>query len=322
MTITTPPLFYVLFYKGTTTERTGLTPPLGSHFWDTDTVSEWVYDGSAWEELGSGAGGGVSSLDGGGGPLTGDVTLSEGTGIALTQVGQDIEIAATGGATLDQQGSGSPVGSVTPTAVGYRYTDTASGGVWLAIGATNADWINLGGQTDLTVPGIWTSPNTVFVLGDSGEAALTDVAAQAGTENGIYFNSGAGDGSQTASVILGSSGQYQWFFASDGSVSLPGQVATKPPASSASTLALGTAYQNTLGYDILLAVNVNITVNAAGSVLLGVGPTSTPTQQTIESGITALGPLMIPIYLPNNYYALLSASGLTASIVGQIAMPV
>lgn len=101
-----------------------------------------------------------------------------------------------------------------------------------------------------------------------------------------------------------------------------GGIATAPPVSSASTLALGTAYQNTLGYDILLAVNVNITVNAAGSVLLGVGPTSTPTQQTIESGITALGPLMVPIYLPNNYYALLSASGLTASIVGQIAMPV
>ncbi len=39
----------------------------------------------------------VISLDGTGGPLAGNVTLSEGSGIGLTQVGQDIEIAATGG---------------------------------------------------------------------------------------------------------------------------------------------------------------------------------------------------------------------------------
>lgn len=37
----------------------------------------------------------VHSIDGTGGPLTGDVTLSEGDGIDLTQIGQNIEIAAT-----------------------------------------------------------------------------------------------------------------------------------------------------------------------------------------------------------------------------------
>lgn len=96
MTVTTPPFFYVLFYKGTTAERTGLTPPLGTHFWDTDTTSEWVWDGSAWDELGGGGGGGVTSLDGGGGALTGAVTLSPGVGITLTQAAQNIEVAAPG----------------------------------------------------------------------------------------------------------------------------------------------------------------------------------------------------------------------------------
>ena len=100
-------------------------------------------------------------------------------------------------------------------------------------------------------------------------------------------------------------------------------VATAPPASSASTLALGTAYQNTLGYDIVLTVYLSITANTSGVIQLGVGPTSTPTQQTLVTGVVTVGFLPVPIYLPNNYYALLSISGtITDSIAGQIAMPV
>jgi hypothetical protein len=50
---------------------------------------------------GGGSGGGVTSISESGQPaLTGAVTLSEGTGVTLTQVGQDIEIAGTGGAAV------------------------------------------------------------------------------------------------------------------------------------------------------------------------------------------------------------------------------
>jgi hypothetical protein len=51
---------------------------------------------------GGGPGGGVTSIaESGQAALTGAVTLSEGTGVTLTQAGQDIEIAASGGGLYD-----------------------------------------------------------------------------------------------------------------------------------------------------------------------------------------------------------------------------
>lgn len=102
-----------------------------------------------------------------------------------------------------------------------------------------------------------------------------------------------------------------------------GALVSAPPASSSHSLVLGTAYQNTLGYDILLVVFLSVTLNTSGVVKLGVGPTNTPTQQTISSGVSTVGFLSVPIYIPAGYYALLSVSGtITDSIAGQIAMPV
>jgi hypothetical protein len=103
---------------------------------------------------------------------------------------------------------------------------------------------------------------------------------------------------------------------------------TNPASSGSSSLALGSAYHNTLGYDILLTVYMNISNTTNANFLLGVGPTNTPTQQNIitnfniNSNTTHLV-FPVPIYLPNNYYALLSTSGtVTATIIGQLAMPI
>lgn len=102
-------------------------------------------------------------------------------------------------------------------------------------------------------------------------------------------------------------------------------IKTAPPASQSSSLALGTAYQNTFGYDIVLTVYLAVTSSVTASVLSGVGPTTTPTQQTIISGasIGAFSIIPVTLYVPNNYYALLSTSGtITVAISGQQAMPV
>lgn len=112
-----------------------------------------------------------------------------------------------------------------------------------------------------------------------------------------------------------------------GTVQLTGATSliTAPAVSAASTLALGTAYQNTLGYDIVLTVYVSVTAATAGSLSNGVGPTTTPTQQTIVSALTVAAVTIIPvtIYLPSGYYALLSTGGtITATISGQQGMPV
>lgn len=100
---------------------------------------------------------------------------------------------------------------------------------------------------------------------------------------------------------------------------------TQPSASSSSSLSLGTDYQNTLGYDVMLSVYLSVTSALGGNILLGTGPTSSPTQQTIVSSITlaALSIVPVNIYLPANYYAKLSTSGtISASISGQIVMPI
>lgn len=97
-------------------------------------------------------------------------------------------------------------------------------------------------------------------------------------------------------------------------------IATAPPVSGSSAVLLDTAYQNTSGHDVLVIVYIAVSSATTADILLGVGNTVTPTQQAIVSGITAAALTMItvPIYLPNNYYALLSTSGtISAAISGQ-----
>jgi hypothetical protein len=101
-------------------------------------------------------------------------------------------------------------------------------------------------------------------------------------------------------------------------------ISTAPAASGSSSLALGTAYQNTLGYDIVLTVYLR-TGSASGPIELGVGPTSTPTQQIIIPSAYISGVLQvipITIYLPNNYYALLTGGTNPPILIGQQGMPV
>lgn len=104
-----------------------------------------------------------------------------------------------------------------------------------------------------------------------------------------------------------------------------GSITTAPPASAAATLALGSAYQNTAGYDVVVTVYLAVSAATTASILSGVGPTNTPTQQTIVSGLTlaALNVISVTLYIPAGYYALLSTSGtITATISGQQAMAV
>lgn len=100
---------------------------------------------------------------------------------------------------------------------------------------------------------------------------------------------------------------------------------TFPPASADSALSLGSAFHNPLGYDVVLTVYVSVTAATAGTISLGVGSGVSPTQQTIVGSLTTASQLIVPvtIYLPYNYYALLSVGGtITATIAGQQVMPV
>jgi hypothetical protein len=102
-----------------------------------------------------------------------------------------------------------------------------------------------------------------------------------------------------------------------------GTVATVPPTSATiqtalGNLALGTAWHNTLSYDVWLTVYLAITVNTSLVVKDGVGTTTTPTQTTIITGTTALGIVPLRAKVQAGMYRLLSVSGTgTDAIVGQ-----
>jgi hypothetical protein len=99
------------------------------------------------EVSGGGGGGGVSTLaKSGDTPLTGAVTLSEGSNISLTQVGNDIEIAATAGGGGGAETGGYaiyPLDRTTDTGMDGTFGDDFTGGSldakWTRVGQTSGE---------------------------------------------------------------------------------------------------------------------------------------------------------------------------------------
>lgn len=105
--------------------------------------------------------------------------------------------------------------------------------------------------------------------------------------------------------------------------SVAGTVATAPPTSATiqtalGNLTLGTAFHNTLSYDVWHTVYLAVTANTSLVVADGVGTTATPTQTTIITGTAATGIVPLRTRIPAGYYRLLSVSGTaTDAITGQ-----
>ena len=111
-----------------------------------------------------------------------------------------------------------------------------------------------------------------------------------------------------------------------GYLTYAGFLSTSPAASgSPSGLSLGTAYQNPYGYDVVMTIYIQVSSSAGGNIKSGVGPTSTPTVQTVVSALNSATVLIIPVtvYLPNNYYALIETTGTIAAVIsGRQVTPV
>lgn len=196
------------------------------------------------------------------------------------------------------------------SAVNYAYVTNASAGNLIAIGAAGSD-------TDVSIAIAGQGTGSIHLV---TQAPSNPISILSGTLSQHITNFSFSNTSQTRSVIFpDANGTLCMDTSSSGSIT------TTPPASASASLIVGTAYQNTLGYDVVVTVYISVTAATAGSLLLGVGPSITPTQQTIVSALTVAAVTIIPvtIYLPSNYYALLSTGGtVTASISGQQAMPV
>lgn len=97
-----------------------------------------------------------------------------------------------GNALSETPGAGSPLGSVTPTGIGYLYFDTTNGAVWQAIGATDTDWTQVGGKNSDGSEGLDISQNSGFFLYDNAAGANglgVSCAASAGTTRPLLSSS-------------------------------------------------------------------------------------------------------------------------------------
>ena len=103
-----------------------------------------------------------------------------------------------------------------------------------------------------------------------------------------------------------------------------GTVRTAPPASHTAisfgtSLTLGTALQNTLGYDILVNICVSVTAAVSANFQIGVGSTNTPTKDNIlPASISAAETFTVCVIVPHNYYVLLDKTGTSSTSTNQL----
>lgn len=84
---------------------------------------------------------------------------------------------------------------------------------------------------------------------------------------------------------------------------------------------LGTAIQNTLGYDIIVNVGILVSSATTATIVMGVGPTSTPTKDTVIPSFTTavIGLFGLTAYVPAGYYLLIDKTG-TISLTNNIVV--
>lgn len=127
------------------------------------------------------------------GASAGDVPQATGTD------GVPAQWAPSGGSV--PSGAGLPLGTVTPSGIGALYVDSTNGGLWIAVGATDADWLILGGSDgNAGSPGVsWATPtkNISVSAGAGGQAALTG----ADHFDGVYYDDTA-DSTQVFGVSI------------------------------------------------------------------------------------------------------------------------
>jgi hypothetical protein len=119
-------------------------------------------------------------------------------------------IASPGGGSqpIMPPGSGSPVGVVTPTGIGYLYVDNTTPALWQAIGPTNADWVNIGGTTrGGAVDGFVLSQTRTYEIYDqvNDQAAFRVLAAaiDGGPHSEVYAGPNTmADGTALQSMLL------------------------------------------------------------------------------------------------------------------------
>lgn len=127
---------------------------------------------------------------------------------------------APGGSQPIVSGAGSPVDSVTPTAGKPVYIDTTNGAIYLAMGPTDADWIEVGtgaasGNIGSTTGIIWSADTrAVYILGGErdtplGFGYLGDAYSMwNGNSEGLAWNRQSATSTELRVRTIGADGQH------------------------------------------------------------------------------------------------------------------
>jgi hypothetical protein len=129
--------------------------------------------------------------------------------------------------------AGSPVDSVTPSAVGSLVADSTNGAVYIATGLTSADWLAVGavaGNIGEATGIVWTGGGMSILAGQrdtefASEAYLGDAYAQwNGHGNGLRWHGNGTDGEQELRLQTGSTGQHAGILQDkNGNMAVPGK---------------------------------------------------------------------------------------------------
>ncbi len=234
-------------------------------------------------------------------------------------------INAVGNGLAGTSGSGAFVGSKAPT----LYDGNGNTALTIATGVNNVNYYQIAPQATGSGPTLQSAGADTDIninLQPKG-AGVVQLLSQNPTEPLVITN---GTGGQHITNFLfsnTSATRNVTFPDASGTIQLSGAstLITAPAASAAASLSLGSAYQNAAGYDVIVTVYLAVASATTASILSGIGPTNTPTQQTIVSSLTlaALNIIPVTLYIPSGYYALLSTSGtISVTISGQQTMAV
>ena len=183
-----------------------------------------------------------------------------------------------------------------------------------------------------------TSANSVLQFVAAGESPQYSTATYPATTtiSQILYSSSAnivaGLATANSSILVTSSGGIPSLSTTIPSgVALAGSLISAPASSATATTAWGTSLtdgtsvQNTSGYDLLINVTYTITAAITATILMGVGPATGPTQQTVVPSFTvaASTTFSFSAYVPNNYYFVTSTTGSpTESSITTMAMAI
>lgn len=234
---------------------------------------------------------------------------------SLLSVGTANQNTAIGGSALETL-----TGGTNNVALGYESMLDATGSFYnTAIGTLSLNQI-LTGQYNTALgyiaggnyTGSETSNiciNAQGVVGDNNILRIGDTTG--GGFNGINaaYIQGIHNNTQTGSAVT--------INPSTGRVGVAGGIITAPVDSHTATigfgtsLTAGTSIQNTLGYDVLVNISVSASSATGATVVLGIGPTNTPTTDAVNASFTAVSfaPITFTAIVPNTYWLLVNTTG-------------